>query len=590
MSARSWLQVLEGVRPVDRALAEVLQRQAPDADPLAVAAAALASLAVGNGHAAFDPAQPAALAPGAVWPDPAQWQQAWHSAPWIAWPDNPLASSDPHTPLVAEFGWLFLRRYRQAEVQLARGLHRLGASRLQAAAPLPERVFAALFDGDADDDRQALAARAALQHPLLLITGGPGTGKTTTIARILLLRIAQCLTSGLTPARIVLAAPTGRAAERMQHSLQQAAAMWAAQGALPEDWLAHLPTRASTVHRLLGWVPGRGPPRHHADHPLPADLVVVDEASMLDLPLMAHLVSALADGTQLILLGDPDQLPSVEAGNVLAALDAVATPPPPTASPTASSGAAPPLHAVHLLRNRRQTGALELQPLADAVRAGDADQALRLLHDRQLQGVAWWPQVDDRVLDHPLLDRCWHAWQRLSMLTDPAEGLQMAAGMRLLTALRHGPYGAAACNAAIEARLAGSRHPVFHPGRLLQISENSPRHDLYNGDTGLCLADADGHLHAWFGQPLAPRALGLAGLPAHDSAYASTVHKAQGSEYDHVWILLPPHDARVLGRELLYTALTRARRTVTLLATPEVLTSCITRSQQRVSGLRQRLR
>ena len=585
----AWQQLLASgrVRPVDAAFARVLLRQTPQAHPLALAGAALASQALAQGHAAFDPA----LDDGSItpWPDPAQWQQAWRSAAWIDWPDDPRVPGDPQLPLVAEFGLLYLRRYREAEVGLAGHLRRLSAtSSLSGADDRLASIIGTLFaDGD-PQDRQWQAAQAALQHPVLLITGGPGTGKTTTIARILLLHIAQRLLHDRPAPRIALAAPTGRAADRMLHSLQQAALQWSRHPSIAAEWLAQLPARAGTVHRLLGMAPGRVQPHHHAGQPLQADLVVVDEASMLDLPLMAQLAAALADGTRLILLGDRDQLPSVEAGNVLAALDDVAADAAEHAD--ADVDAASPLHAVHLLRNRRQTDDLQLQPLTDAVRRGDADTALQLLESGQLAGVQWLPTVTDAVLDHPLLAPCWQLWRSLGTLTDPAEALAAAMQARLLTALRHGPFGAAGCNAAIEVRLAGLQHAPFHPGRLLQITENSPRHGLFNGDVGICLPDADGRLQAWFGHGPALRAHGLSGLPAHDSAYASTVHKAQGSEFDHVWVLLPPHDARVLGRELLYTALTRARRSVCLLATPDVLAACIHRSQQRVSGLRQRLR
>src|SRR5690606_21968484 len=252
------------------------------------------------------------------------------------------------------------------------------------------------------DESQARAAALALRHALLLLTGGPGTGKTTTITRLLVLLVEQARLAGDAPPRIALAAPTGRAAERMAESVRLAVQSLRAAG-VDGALLDALPTGASTLHRLLGTLPGTPRFRHHADDPLPFDIVVVDEASMVDLPLMARLVDALAEGTRLILIGDPDQLPSVEAGDVLAGIvraagagrldpaDARALEPllrdlPPDAvagSDDARFGGC----RVHLQRAWRQADTLQLAPLAEAARSGDADTALALLRRGGLAGV-----------------------------------------------------------------------------------------------------------------------------------------------------------------------------------------------------------
>src|SRR5690606_32185933 len=216
-------------------------------------------------------------------------------------------------------------------------------------------------------------------------------------------------------------------------------------------------------------------------------------------------------------------------------------------------------HRVHLQRGWRQSDALDLAPLAAAVRAGDANEALRLLRSGELSNVQFHEDVDDPLQARPQLLEHWRA---LAALDDPAEALRQAGRLRLLTALREGPAGARGLNARIEAQLSGRRigtPPAWFPGRLLLVVENSYRHGLFNGDVGICMPDETGALLAWFSGADGARAFHPAALPVHESAFAMTVHKAQGSEFDEVWLQLPRADSRVLSRELLYTGLTRAR-------------------------------
>ncbi|CAG2097745.1 exodeoxyribonuclease V subunit alpha [Xanthomonas euroxanthea] len=765
----------DALRPLDLAFAQSLQRLAPDTDPQVLAGAALASLAVTSGHAGLDPARAAMLldareGPSPALPDPADWQRTLAASRWVDQPapEDPAAAD---CPLVLEHGLLYLRRYREYERRLALGLQRIA---VQSPPPFDAATLAPLFaqlfpnptpathpvdptplppgegarragegpglpapsvhqEGTAPpapsvyqdgthppapshhQDRQAQAAALALRRTLLLVTGGPGTGKTTTIARLLLLRIAQAQASNTPAPRIALAAPTGRAAERMAESLRLAVARAIADGiqlaptpaaaapgqakpsphpvaspphqatepphpvasplhqttepanpavsplpqagegarrageGQPSTWNSLLPTGASTLHRLLGVIPDSPNFRHNADNPLPFDLIVVDEASMVDLPLMCKLVEAVADGTQLILLGDADQLPSVEAGDVLAAIlqaagpgdtlqpqDAQALQPllgnaPADTTPAATHSGGLAGHRVHLLRGYRQAHDFALAPLADAVRAGDADTALALLRSGELAGVHFHEDGED-----PLTlgrDALLAHWRALADAHDPAAALRDAARLRLLTAVRAGPQGARGLNARIEqllaetgsgARRLGSASPWFQ-GRLLLITENSYRHGLFNGDVGICLrSDASpfsgrsdegpssppgqsaatanrhapgtdsrvqGPLVAWFegdgdGQV---RGFHPAALPAHESAFAMTVHKAQGSEFDTVWLQLPTRDARVLSRELLYTGITRARRALHLAGSEAVIRSALARHAARISGLAWRL-
>jgi len=596
----------DGLRAVDLALADVLRRRdhadGIEPDERVLQAAALASLAIAQGHAAFDPAQPELLLDDASdLPDAEAWLQALAASRWVTKPGSD-AVADPGAPLVLEAGLLYLRRYREYERRLAHGLKRLAAHVPDVIdADVIAPLFAILFPQARDGDRQARAAAFALVQRLLLITGGPGTGKTTTIARLLLLLLAQAQHAGNAPPRIALAAPTGRAAERMAQSLRNAATQLRATG-IDAALCDALPTAASTLHRLLGTIVDSARFRHDVDHPLPYDVIVVDEASMVDLPLMCKLVEAVPVGARLILLGDRDQLPSVEAGDVLAAIvDAAGDD---DALPVESARVLQPLlgivpattgtmrglagHRVQLQRGYRLSDALDLAPLATAMRDGDAARALAVLRDDTLRGV----RFHDGLLD-PLAGVTREAllapWRALTDVADPAQALSLANRMRLLTALREGPQGAHALNARIEEALAGAqRAPYFH-GRLLLITENSYRHGLFNGDIGICLRDDEGATIAWFAGSDGPRAFHPAALPAHTGAFAMTVHKAQGSEFDEVWLQLPRHDARTLSRELLYTAITRARSALHVCASEGVLRAALARHAVRISGLAARL-
>ena len=602
------------LRTLDHALAQSLRRLDRDTPDAVLAAAALASLAVAKGHAGVRLGAADALVEAEIaWPDATAWTRQLEASRWVDTPDDATAVADPHAPLVLEGGLLYLRRYREYERALALGLQRI------ATQPVPEAgieplalLFARLFPQATHDDRQARAAALALRHALLLVTGGPGTGKTTTTARLLVLLVAQALHAGRASPRIALAAPTGRAAERMAESVRQAVQALAAMG-VDADLLAALPTSGTTLHRLLGTIPDSPRFRHDGDNPLPFDVVVVDEASMIDLPLMAKLVDAVASGTRLVLLGDPDQLPSVEAGDVLAAIlgaagegdamgrgdadvlrpllgDADST------SVLAQEGgeARFPGIRVHLQRGWRQSEALDLAPLAAAVREGDADAALAQLRAGTLSNVHFHEGLAD-PLELQRDDLLAH-FRALGHAATPADALAQSTRLRLLTAVREGPQGARTLNARIERLLAegggSGRAPQGHfQGQLLIVTENSYRHRLFNGDIGVCMRDAAGTLVAWFPGDDAghPRAFHPAALPAHESAFAMTVHKAQGSEFDTVWLLLPARGNRVLSRELVYTGITRARRALHVAGSEAVIREALARHAGRWSGLGWRL-
>ena len=592
------------LRPLDHALAQSLRRLDPSTPDAVLAAAALASLSISHGHAGFDPAHPQALLDTTIdWPAPREWHDALVASRWVSTPQaETIAATD--APLVFDNGLLYLRRYREYERRLAAGLQRIAAVAppdvdIAALAPL----FATLFPLAQAGDAQARVAALALLRPLLLVTGGPGTGKTTTIARLLLLLVAQARQAARPLPRIALAAPTGRAAERMAESLRNAVAGLRALPGIDAASCDALPQSASTLHRLLGPIPNSPRFRCDGDNPLPFDVVVVDEASMVDLPLMCKLVEAVTDGARLVLLGDRDQLPSVEAGDVLAAivdaagdddglsreLAAALAPLLGKVAVSTPTGAALAGHRVHLQRGYRQSAALELAPLAEAVREGDADTALALLRGGMLAGVHFHEDLLD-PLAGAARERLLQGWRDIADAASPSAALQLASRVRLLTALRDGAQGASVLNARIEEALAGTHRDRYFHGRLLLVTENSYRHQLFNGDIGVCLRGDDGAIVAWFaGGSDGVRGFHPAALPAHSGAFAMTVHKAQGSEFDAVWLQLPRADARTLSRELLYTAITRARDALHLCANEAVLRAALSRRATRISGLARRL-
>lgn len=600
------LQADGALRQVDVDFAALL-RDRLRASPAVALAGALAMRAVAAGHSSVAlgdvPRLLDALGTSAQLPDLDDWRAALQS-------DACVATDDAgHAGTLLDFSRdrIALRRYARYEQALAERLATRAAQRREVSAdPATLRaLLARLFGRDIDDappmlDRQALAVAMALRRRLLLVTGGPGTGKTTTVARLLVAVIEAARLRGAPPPRIALAAPTGRAAARLAEAIDGVLRADLAAGRIDADTAAQVPTQARTLHRLLGWQPGRVAFRHHASHPLREDLVVVDEASMVDLPLMAKLVEAVPETATLVLIGDPDQLPAVEAGDVLGGLcaasgDGLSLPADDAAFATALLGSDVPVAEptplagarVHLLHGWRQAGAAPLQALAGALQRGDRDAVLEAFAHGD-EAVLSRRHGDVAALAEALRGEALPAFAAVRDADDPGQALALAARCRILAALRRGPFGAEHWNAWCAAEL-GERTPYFH-GRLLMIAANSERHGLYNGDLGVVWRDRHGDLAAWFETPQGLRAWRPAQLPVHASAYATTVHKAQGSEFDRVLLVLPDSDARVLSRELLYTALTRARRSVWIWGATETFERALERRTWRESGLEARLR
>ena len=534
------------------------------------------------------------------WPDPAEWVDRLRA--------SALVGED--RPLRLEGNLLYLDRYWSDECRVAADLLARAERPVEGVdAAVLRSGLDTLFKGGDDPDLQRLAAAAAVLYGVSVIAGGPGTGKTTTLARVLVLLDEQAAAAGRRPPLVALAAPTGKAAARLDEAVKAEGSRLAI---TPEQQARLVALRGQTLHRLLGWSPNHTRFRHHRLNRLAHDVVIVDETSMVSLSLMASLVEAVRPDGRLILVGDPEQLASVEAGAVLGDLVGPATAGlrmrasaqraladvtgqevlaqvPPGGTPIGDG-------IVVLRKSHRFGGAIAL--LAAAIQQGDADATLALLEEGRAD-VTWLP-VDIATSADGLGEVRTAAVAAARRVLEAgragnAKGaLEALSSFRVLCAHRRGPEGAATWMANVEGWLQAEiegfgAEGSWYVGRPLLVTANDYSLRLYNGDTGVVVAGPELRPVAAFERDGEILAVSPSRLASIDTVFAMTIHKAQGSQFGTVAVLLPGPNSRVLTRELLYTAVSRAQRRVILAGTEAAIRTAVDRPIARSSGLRQRL-
>ncbi|MFA6283741.1 MAG: exodeoxyribonuclease V subunit alpha [Desulfurivibrionaceae bacterium] len=582
----------------DRYFAGTLQRIAPTATPRTLVLAALARKAVANGHVCLDlqrlmenplPSGGGGLGRGGtsdeVGSSPLHLPLGEPSlADLIAGlQQSPLVSHNGTlAPLVLEGPRLYLQRYWRYEEELVREIRDRAAHPATVQDDLLASCLSQLFIGTEQDGQQREACAGIFRERLGLITGGPGTGKTTLVAKYLALLLLYAKASGEPVPRILLLAPTGKAAARLTESLQKKRG----EHSLPPELFAAMPAQATTIHRALGYRPENPTTfRHNQEHPLPCEVVVVDEASMIDVALMAKLFAAVPPTARLVLLGDKDQLASVEAGSILGDICAAVL-------DDAGAGNNPLARCViRLTESFRFSPHEGIGALASAIQGGKAEEAVSLAQQGSPE-VSLLPPLVQGDPTHPLAEMILAGYRPFLEAADPVTALELFEQFRLLCAHRLGPMGVSSLNRYAEKVLA--RHRLIEPsgpwykGRPVLIQANSYPLRLFNGETGILWPGEDGEgLKAFFfseGRE-GVRAYSLRQLPAHETAFAMTIHKSQGSEFDRVALVLPGEDSALLSRELLYTGISRARQQVALVGRPQEIEAAVARRVERASGL-----
>lgn len=544
------------ITAADVHVAEAVGMVTGETDEQALLAAALATRAVRGGSVCLDlAALDREIAPDLPWPDVATWGDAIDASALVA-----------QGIVRHEHGLVYLDRYHEQETQILDDLAARAATTPPHDRDLMEATLDRVFDGPTYAE-QRQACLGAASRWTTVITGGPGTGKTTAVAGLLVALHEQYAARGQS-LRMALTAPTGRAAARLQESLRHA-------DLDPADQARLAGIEAMTIHRLLRRDPSNSTRfRHHRANRLPHDVVVVDETSMVSLTLMARLLEALRPDARLVLVGDPHQLSSVEAGAVLS--DIVEGYRHRDDSPVAR------------LTTAHRYGA-EIGALAEAIRQGDADTALEVL-DRGTDAVRWIREVDDPTMRTTVLAPAL-ALHRAAHL-GPDAALAALDQHRLLCAHREGPFGVRHWNRRVEHWLADATGDPLHEwayvGRPLLITANDYALGVYNGDSGVIVDTAEGRRVVVQG-PEGPRQLAPGRLGDVQTMHATTIHKAQGSQATEVTVVLPDDESRLLTRELFYTAVTRGRERVTVVGHEDWVRAAIGRVAQRASGLALRL-
>ena len=501
-----------------------------------------------------------------------------------------------NSPLILDPPLLYLQRYYQYEKAVSSFVLERAA---RSMAGDPERVGKAvdrLFPEEPGGDGinwQKVASLAAFSGSMSIISGGPGTGKTTTVARLLALCLEMAEEENL---KIMLAAPTGKAAARLQEALAEAKA------ALPcsDEIKERMAAEAMTVHRLLGR--GRAGFQYNEDNPLTADIVVVDEASMVDLPLMARLMAAIPEKCRLVLLGDRHQLASVQPGAVFGDLCQAAGTGFSHHFNVYASGAgiaALPLEEdnrladvyVELKQSYRFKEDSGIFAVSTAVKEGAGERALALLKEEKFADVCWrdLEEMEGKIFVSQLLAKIQTHMKYVLEASSPEEALPRMNTFVVLCARRHGRQGVKNINSLATAALVGDTAgaPDWYHGRPVMVRRNHHGRQLYNGDSGLFWGENDerGFVQVYFAIGSSIREYLPQQLPEHETAYAMTVHKSQGSEFDHVLLILPDEPSQVVTSELIYTALTRARKSIEVWGSKEAFKDAVSSKILRRSGL-----
>jgi len=591
---------------IDLQFARFMMRISSRADEAIFLAAALVSRATGNGHVCLDlkavAGQPlnseSDHGNGIVCPGLSSLLKSLERSGVVGRPGDEM-------PLILDEEYrLYLFRYWEYEHLLVR---KIEESVKPWFADIDEDVLKKglgwFFETESgtSPDWQEVACFAAVTRPFCVISGGPGTGKSTVVARILALMALQDEES---PLQMALVAPTGKAAQRLQEAIRAATE----DARFPESIRKNLPSEASTIHRLLGTISGSPFFRHHAENPLAVDGVIVDEASMVDLPLMSKLVQALPPRARLILLGDQDQLASVEAGAVLGDIcdrgaahhhsGAFCARYHRLTGQVIPEGSGPLIQdsLVRLEKNYRFGEVSGIGGVSRAVNRGDGEEALVILKSGTQEDVSWVKLPDPANLPGALRNKVVSGYRAYLETQDPEEAFFALERFRIMCALRKGPYGVLKLNRVVERilqaeNLINPKGPWYR-GRPILIMRNDYPLGLFNGDVGLILPDrsAGADLRAFFRkQDGSIRKIHPARLPEHETVFAMTVHKSQGSEFDDVVLILPDQPSPVLTRELIYTGLTRARKRAEVWGREEVFLEGVRKRIERSSGLREAL-
>ncbi len=562
---------VEPFTAADRTFVSFLQDTYQEADPRTLLAAALCLVSTRNGHSFLDVSQPEQFEnalPEEIqddWPSPEEWDRLFESSPSVGEPEDalPLVYTKPEA--------LYLNKYYFYEHALSRAIF----DRVDRDAK-PKQPS----EDDLTSDLQLRAVSAALSNTLFLISGGPGTGKTTTVLKYLHSILANA-DENASP-RIAAAAPTGKAAARLAESIQSGINRLD----IDESLVAQLrAVPCMTIHRLLGGIPHRARFKRHRSNPLEHDVIVVDECSMIDLPLMQKLVEAIRDDASLVLLGDHHQLSSVEVGSVFGDLNQAANDP---ESPLYG-------HSTTLEKTYRFSGDSSIFRLCQACKAGDSLSFLSLLENS-------YEDFDFHALDpqgktnlEPILAQIEAAHQARTESGTLQSAYRALGRFIALTPFNKGPFGARAISHTVDQRIRKRMSSVdteFHAGMPIIVLENNYDLELFNGDIGIVWPDEEsGRLFAWFGDSENElKRVHLDWLPKHDLAYCLTIHKSQGSEFDHVAGIFPPEDTEFISRELVYTCCSRARQRFSLFGNKDALASAIQRTVKRATRLENQIK